>query len=308
MNRMKNQKAIELIELILLTLSKRQRSSLRGIAAEIGISSTWLRKQILRMRKDGLIKSWQLVLNPLSHQQRIFFLLLKTNPNEPRVVNELIGNYDQNSMSSLEGITGEFSLICRFHFPDATEFLDSLDHLYELIGETGFQKYQMIEVIKVHKERGLKVPQLTRQLKSDELDLLLAIQKLGRTLDLPPSTYKIAEEIPDSQPAIYRKLKKWKKENIILGYSINTLYWQSKYIHTYIQAKAPLGKYKSIITFCLKDDRVLDVYRTNQEYSLLIKSRHRNLDDLNNFLKDLYNQTEIEDTLTRIVLDLLRSN
>ncbi len=305
---MNDQKAIDLTELILHTLSIRQRSSLRGIAAEIGISSTWLRKQILKMRRKGLIKSWQLVVNPLSHQRRIFFLLLKTNPNEPRVVNELLDNYDQNSMSSLEGITGEFSLICRFHFPDATEFLDSLDHLYELIGETGFQKYQMIEVIKVHKERGLLVPQLTRQLKSDELKILLAIQKLGRTFDLPPSTYKIAEELPDSQPAIYRKLRKWENENIILGYSINTPYWQSKYIHTYIQVKAPLGKYNSIIDFCLQDERVIDVYRTNQEYSLLIKSRHLNLADLNDFLKILYHQAEIEDTLTRIVLDLLRSN
>ena len=303
-----HQKSIELIDLILHALSIRQRSSLRGIAAEIGLSSTWLRKQILKMKKNGLIKSWKVVLNPLSHQRRIFFLLLKTNPNEPRVVNELLSNYDQNSLSTLEGITGEFSLICRFHFPNATEFLDSLDHIYELIGETGFQKYQMIEVIKVHKEQGLRVPELKKQLKSDELKLLLAIQKLGETFELPPSTYKIAEKLSDNQPTIYRKLKKWENENFILGYSINTPYWHTKYIHTYIQVKAPLGKYNSIITFCLQDKRVINVYRTNQEYSLLIKSRHLNLTDLNNFLKILYQRAEIEDTLTRIVLDLLRSN
>lgn len=308
MSILKNQKSIELIENILHALSTRQRSSLRGVAAEIGLSSTWLRKQILDMRKNGLIKSWQLVLNPLSHQQRIFFLLLKTNPNEPLVVNELLSSYDQNSLSTLEGITGEFSLICRFHFPNATEFLESLDHLYELIGETGFQKYQMIEVIKAHKENGIPIPELKSQIKSEELETLLSIQKLGETFDFPPSTYKIAEKLQDNQPTIYRKLKKWKKENIILGYSVNTPYWQKKYIHSYIQVKAPLGKYLSVIDFCLQDKRVLNVYRTNQEYSLLLKTRHPNLTDLNNFLKMLFQQTEIEDTLTRIVLDLMRSN
>ena len=62
----------------------------------------------MKMRKDGIIHSWQLVLNPSLYQQRIFFLLLKTNPNEPTVVSELLNNYDQNSLSTLEGITGGF--------------------------------------------------------------------------------------------------------------------------------------------------------------------------------------------------------
>ncbi|MFX1286750.1 MAG: hypothetical protein ACFFB5_24140 [Promethearchaeota archaeon] len=305
---MKNQKSDEIIEKILYALSNRRLSSLRGLAAEIGISSTWLRKQILIMRKNGLIKSWQLVLNPLSHQQRIFFLLLKTNPNEPLVVNELLNNYNQNSLSTLEGITGDFSLICRFHFPNATKFLNSLDHLYELIGETGFQKYQMIEVIKVHKEQGFRVTTPKRKLKSDELKILLEIQKLGDTYDFPPSTYKIAKNLNDNQPAIYRKLIKWKNENFILGYSVYTPYWQRKYIHAYIQVKAPLGKYKITTDFCISDNRVRNIYRTNQEYSLLLRTRHHNLSDLNNFLKILYQKAEVEDTLTMIVLDFLRSN
>ncbi len=305
---MKDHNSNELIEVLLNALNARRFFSLRGVAAETGFSSAWLRKQILNMRKNGLITSWQLVLNPLSHQQRIFFFLLKTNPNEPRVINELLNNYDQNSLSTLEGITGEFSLICRFHFPNATAFLESLDHLHELIGETGFQKYQIIEVIKVHKEQGIAVPELKRHLKIDELRILFSIQKLAETFDLPPSTYKLADKMSDNQPSIYRKLKKWKTENFILGYSVATPYWHRKYIHTYIQVKAPLGKYQSAVDFCLQDERVKNVYRTNQEYSLLLKTRHPDLSDLNSFLRILYQQTEIEDTLTRIVIDLLRSN
>lgn len=305
---MKKTESNKFKEKILLALGNRQHSSLRGVAAEIGLSSTWLRKQILFMRKKGDISSWQLILNPWSYQQRIFFFLLKTNPNEPLVVNELLNNYDQNSLSALEGITGEFSLLGRFHFPDATEFLDSLDHLYGLIGETGFQKYQLIEVIKVHKEQGIPVPEIKNPLKSHELEKLLLIQKLGKKFDLPPSTYKIARELNNNQPSLYRKLKTWEKNKIILGYSVETTYWQNNYINAYIQVKAPLGKYQSLISFCLNEKRVVQAYRTNQEYSLLIKTRHSTLSDLSLFLKSLYHHVEVEDTLTRIILDVLRSN
>jgi DNA-binding Lrp family transcriptional regulator len=301
-------KSHDLEERIIEILSFRQNSSLRGLAAEIGLSSSWLKKQILKLCRDGTIKSWQVVLHPLSFQERIFFLLLKTNPNEPSVVNDLLNNYDQNSLSTLEGITGEFSLICRFHFNDTTEFLDSLDHIYELIGETGFQKYQMLEVIKVHKEAGMPVPQIRETLRPREQEKLLAIRKLVERSEIPLSTYQLANKLEESQPAVYRRLKKWKDDNVILGYSINTSYWQEKYIHTYIHVKAPLGKYRSIIDFCNKTKHVIQAYRTNQEYSLLLKTRHRNLTSLNNFLKTLYQQVEVEDTLTTIILDTLRSN
>lgn len=303
---MKKRESNKLTEQILLVLENRKHSSLRGIAPKIGLSSTWFRKRTLKMRREGIIESWQLVLNPSLYQQRIFFLLLKTNPNEPTVVSELLNNYDQGSLSTLEGITGEFSLFCRFHFPSTTEFLDSLDHLYGLIGETGFQKYQMIEVIKVHKERGIFVPEMNDTLKPKELKKLNLIQKLGESSDLPPSTYDIAEKLDESQPATYRRLKRWENKHIILGYSLATSYWQENYLHAYIQVKAPLGKYKSAIDFCLKENRIVHIYRTNQEYSLLLKTRHLTLSDLNDFLKSLYKYAEVEDTLTRIVLDNLR--
>ena len=151
--------SLELTEQILHRLSKMRSSSLRGVAADLGFSSTWFRRRVEKMRSQGVIVAWTLVLNPWSLQQRLFFFLLKTNPTEPRVVAELLDNYPSDSLSVLEGITGDFSLIGRFHFPSATSFLHSLDHLYELIGETGFQKYQMLEVINIYKENGFPVPE-----------------------------------------------------------------------------------------------------------------------------------------------------
>lgn len=296
----------EITKKTISALSSRPTSSIQGIAKDIGLSQRWFKKEILKMKKQGTIKSWQLILNPRLLQQQIFFFLLKTNPNEPRVIKELLTHYDKASLSTIEGITGEYSLIGRFHVPNATDFLDSLDHLYELIGGTGFQKYQIIEVIQVHKEHGISIPEKEYTLKPHELERLHLINKLGEKFNLPPSTYEIAEEIKVSQPTVYRQLKKWRDRKIILGYSVGTSYWSENYIHSYIQIKAPLGKYKSAVEYCINDKRVIEIYRTNQEYSLLIKTRHPTLEDLNQFLNSFYKYTTLTDTITRIVLDYIR--
>lgn len=306
---MQNNNDYKLNERILCRLSFRKNPSLRGAAEEIGISSSKLRKKVAKMRKEKIILSWSLVINPMSMQeQKIFFFLLKTNPNEPKVVTKLLENYDLSKLSHLEGITGEYSLIGKFHFPNASEFLFSLDHLYKLVGETGFKKYQLLEVIKVYKEQGIPCPETSKQLKAYEVERLKKIQFFAHKTEFPPSTYQMAKKLGVSQPVIYRQLKNWKEEKVILGYSLHSSFWQNNYLHSYIQIKAPLGEYQSLINFCLQNNRVVNIYRTNQEYSLLLKTRHPNLADLNNFLKTTYQQAEVEDTLTRIVLDLLRDS
>jgi DNA-binding Lrp family transcriptional regulator len=295
-------------EQILSGLSKRKFPSLRGVAEEIGVSSQWLRRQIQRMRKEGIIKSWEIILNPRSIQQQIFFFLLKTNPNEPNVITKLLKISElktDSELSILEGITGDYSLIGRFHSPNASKFLDSLDHLYELVGKTGFQKFQLVEVIKAYKEHGLPCSEPTRFFKSqdDEHNKIQRIQQLGEESVFPLSSYQIAKKLGVSQPSIYRQLKKWKDEKVIIGYSLCSPFWQDNFLHTYVHVKAPLGKYRSVIDYCLKNDQVIHVYRTNQEYSLLLKTRHATLSELNILLKNLYKHAEIEDTLTRLVLE-----
>jgi DNA-binding Lrp family transcriptional regulator len=144
-------------------------------------------------------------------------------------------------------------------------------------------------------------------LKDSEYQIIQTIQEHGKTLELPPSTYEIAEKLNKHQPSIYRQLKRWKRGNVILGYSLKTTYWEERYIHAYIQVKAPLGKYQIAIDFCHQDTHVIDCFRTNHEYSLLIKTRHSTLTDLNVFLKALYQETKVTDTITHIILDGLRA-
>ena len=123
---------------------------------------------------------------------------------------------------------------------------------------------------------------------------------------MPLTSYQIAQKLEISQPAVAKLVKKWKDESVILGYSITTDYWENNFIHTYIQLKAPLGKYKTVIDYCIHRDEVQDVFRTNHEYSLLLRTRFLSLNALNVFLQELFQHSLIEDTITSVILDFLR--
>jgi DNA-binding Lrp family transcriptional regulator len=296
-----------LSEDILHILCFRSTNSFRGLPGNLGVSSSTFKRNITFLRRSQLIKSWTFVLNPsILAKNKILFFFLKTNPNEPEIVSKLLNKYNNNKLSSLVGITGTYSLIGQFHYPDPSSFLDSLEELYSIVGETGFQKYLLIEAIETKKYSGFKCKEIKRSLRPDELERLHKVIDLNNQSEFPLSSYQLAKRLNVSQPVISRTLTRWKNEHVILGYSYQTDYWKNHYIHSYIQIKTTLGKYKEIIEYCLLNDRVLDVFRTNSEYSLLIKARFINLEDLNNFLKELYINTKLEDTISSVVLDFLR--
>ena len=66
--------------------------------------------------------------------------------------------------------------------------------MYKLVGETGFKKYQLLEVIKVYKEQGIPCSETKKQLKAHEVERLEKIQFFGQKTEFPPSTYQIAKK------------------------------------------------------------------------------------------------------------------
>lgn len=259
------------------------------------------------LKEENIIKSWSFVLNPaIDLKNKLFLFFLKTNPNEPEIVTKLLQQYRKSELSRLVGITGDFSLIGEFYYPTPSSFLDSLEELYTIVGETGFQKYQIIEAIEIKKYSGFKCEEIKQPLRSEEKKKLKKIINLNCNSEFPLSGYQLAKHLNKTQPVISRMLKRWQDDNIILGYSCKTDYWKNNYIHAYIKIKAVLGKYQEIVNFCVPDDRVLDIFRTNSEYSLLLRTCFPNLKSLNDFLKNLYQKNKLEDTLTFIVIDILR--
>ena len=297
----------DLLDEIFFKISFRSNNTLRGLATKLNFSTTRFKNIITYLKREELIKNWTIIINPnISPEMKILFFFLKTNPNEPEVVNKLLKSYDDQALSQLEGITGNFSLVGQFQFISTSHFLDSLEFLYSFAGKTGFQKYQLIEVIEVLKISGFFNPKISRLLRSGEHDKLQKIKTLISEAKMPLTSYQIAQELEISQPAVAKLLKKWKDESIILGYSITTDYWKDNFIHAYIQLKAPLGKYKTVIDYFIHRDEVQDVFRTNHEYSLLLRTRFLSLNALNSFLQDMFRHSLIEDTITSIILDFLR--
>lgn len=292
---------------VLSLISLRSNNSLRGLATKLNLSTSQFKRIINHLRSEKIIKNWSIIINPnILPKMKILLFFLKTNPNEPDVVNKLLGNYNDQELSQLEGITGTYSLVGQFHFIDTSHFLDSLEFLYSLAGKTGFQKYQLIEVIEVLKISGFYSSKINRSLRSGELDKLQKIRTLISNANMPLTSYQIAQKLNKSQPAVAKLLKKWKDETVILGYSIDTDYWNHHFIHAYIQLKVPLGKYQTVIDYCILRNEVQDVFRTNHEYSLLIRTRFLSLDNLNTFLQDVFQHSVVEDTITSIILDFLR--
>ncbi len=297
----------EILNDIIILISNRQNNSLRGLATKLNISTSHFKRLITYLQSEKLIKNWNIVTNPnILPKMKILLFFLKTNPNEPEVVNKLLENYSDQALSQLEGITGNYSLVGQFHYIDTSHFLDSLEFLYSLAGKTGFQKYQLIEVIDVLKISGFCSSKITRSLRLGEHDKLQKIRNITSGAKMPLTSYQIAQQLDISQPAIAKLLKKWKDENIILGYSITTDYWKDHFVHAYIQLKAPLGKYQMVIDYCIDRIEVQDVFRTNHEYSLLLRTRFLSLKDLNSFIKDIFQHSLVEDTITSIILDFLR--
>jgi len=186
----------EILHDIFILISNRSNNSLRGLATELNISTSQFRRIINYLQTEKLIKSWNMVINPnIFPKMKILLFFLKTNPNEPEVVNKLLENYNDQALSQLEGIAGNYSLVAQFHYVDTSHFLDSLEFLYSLAGKTGFQKYQLIEVIDVLKISGFCSSKITRSLRSGEHDKLQKIRTLTSGAKLPLTSYQIAQQL-----------------------------------------------------------------------------------------------------------------
>nr|MDO8115560.1 Lrp/AsnC family transcriptional regulator [Candidatus Sigynarchaeota archaeon] len=120
------------------------------IGSKVGITrqnvSTYLEKFT-----TGKILAYTIVENPNVLESRTFFIEIKTNPEEPDVVEFL---EDITGVRSIDGIIGENSLVVKFAARNNVEFARVLDRVDEIITGTRFQHYKIIECLKTFKDGG----------------------------------------------------------------------------------------------------------------------------------------------------------
>ncbi|MHA2233354.1 MAG: hypothetical protein ACXAB4_12800, partial [Candidatus Hodarchaeales archaeon] len=183
---------------IVLALENRQSLSLKDFIVP-GMSHRSLFRQIRRLKREGKIRRWTVLVNPSAlGLSEVVFLLAKTNPREPKLLEEIKKEFTEE-LYGLYGITGEFSLFGRFAYKSRRDFLEKLRDFDNLMAGTRLQRYEVWEGLDVFKEYGF--PRETCGIISDNSKkVLAAIFKLGSGTDLPPTTIDLARETGLSQP------------------------------------------------------------------------------------------------------------
>ncbi|MFW9897061.1 MAG: Lrp/AsnC ligand binding domain-containing protein, partial [Candidatus Thorarchaeota archaeon] len=131
--------------------------------------------------------------------------------------------------------------------------------------------------------------------------------------DKPISTYEIKNIcyeqllVDISQSTIHNRIKKLEQKEVILNYTVNfnpkKVGFEGKY-YLRIKPKDP-SKYNELAFKLVKNRNITDLFRIGEQLGLFAIVRVKKVEDYADFIRDLYQSDEIEDTLTTFVLDEL---
>ncbi|MHA1450226.1 MAG: Lrp/AsnC ligand binding domain-containing protein, partial [Candidatus Hodarchaeales archaeon] len=269
---------------ILATLFNRETLTLRGIPDQVGISSRSFFNKVRALRKEGIITGWPVIINPWSTGGfRVFFFFIKTNPKEPAVMEQLQqtgGIY----LESLDGITGEQSLLAKFSFQgrDEKQVLDFVSRLDKIASKAKFQSYRIIEALSIYKHCGFEHEKIDAVLKENQAEFLRTLAAACNHSELPPTTAEIAALTGKDQSTASRML------NRLL--------------------KTQPSEMTELVKELVQWKEITSLYRTGQDYSLLLTAFLPRFDDFSNFLKQIYQQEGVVDTFSFPVLDSIKDN
>jgi DNA-binding Lrp family transcriptional regulator len=300
-------------KLILQILLKDNRTSLTEIGQKTGLSRSAVKDRVKRLSENGIILGSTIVVDPaLIGISRTVFFELKTNPHEPWLAKML---EQTGSCDLLDGIAGEFSLLARFRLVDDEHFGRVLRTVDEAMGRSHFKKYRVVNAIKVFKESGVALKADGKKAAAVDatdlriLDMLLNQMAYSKS-PLPLSTVEVSKQLGKfgvtmSQPAVFNRLSRLEKVNVILRRTLKVDYvklgLQTKFI---ARVKANPNVYDSVAQeFLAPMPEIFDLYRTGEEYGLLATVRVRDVAEYNSFLLRMYDSKGIMDTYTTAVLE-----
>jgi len=291
----------------------------------LGYTRQTIKKRFDDLKIEKIISNFTININPniLPINLKYVLLEIKTNPNEPQLLENLL---KISQLKILDGILGEYSLFALFIFHSPEEYYQVLSKIDSIMARSYFKKYRIIETIKVFKTNGIELydNEIDPDFEIDSIDnVILKILQENQNIK-PISTYEIKDIIKDkykdflngmnrqeiSQSTIHNRIKKLEKGNIILNYAINfcpkKIGYRGKYL-VRIKPKDP-SKYNEIALNLEKNSFITDLFRIGEQHGLFAIVRVKKVEDYAEFIKNLYQSNEIEDTLTNFVLDELIPN
>ncbi|KXH72065.1 MAG: hypothetical protein AM326_03830 [Candidatus Thorarchaeota archaeon SMTZ-45] len=294
---------------LLRRLLKNSRSSLANLSQEIGKNRNWIARRIRKLVRDRTILAYVTVFDPAQvYAERNTILLMKTNPRELDVSTGLLA---MPELESLDGISGDYSLLGLFRFRGSGTFVQFLDNVDQVVSKSRADKYQLVQVLTTYKTHGFRLesesarPQLV---SSKDWDLLRTIYRQAPNEDspFPLSQSEIGDRMEPclSQPAVSKATRRLEERGAIVGYSAHIRFANIGLpIKFFLQIKSTPGTIAQTARVVSRMDEVWDLHRTSADYSLFATVRTDSIEGYNQFLRRLYMNEDILDTQSQISLE-----
>ncbi|MFX1447633.1 MAG: Lrp/AsnC ligand binding domain-containing protein [Promethearchaeota archaeon] len=309
---------------IIKSFNNKSKYVISKLSQVLGYTRQTIKNRFDDLKTEKIISTFTININPniLPTNLKYVLLEIKTNPKEPELLENLL---KISQLKILDGILGEYSLFALLIFHSSEEYYQVLSTIDNIMAKSYFKKYHIIETIKVFKTNGIELydDEIDPYFEIDNIDyVILKILEENQTIK-PISTYEIKDIIRDkykgfllemnkkeiSQSTIHNRIKKLEKKNVILNYALNfcpkKIGFNGKYL-VRIKPKDP-SKYNEIALNLEKSSFITDLFRIGEQHGLFAIVRVKKVEDYAEFIKNLYQSDEIEDTLTSFVLDELKT-
>ncbi|MFX0048241.1 MAG: Lrp/AsnC ligand binding domain-containing protein [Candidatus Hermodarchaeota archaeon] len=309
---------------IIKSFNNKSKYVISKLSQVLGYTRQTIKNRFDDLKTEKIISTFTININPniLPTNLKYVLLEIKTNPKEPELLENLL---KISQLKILDGILGEYSLFALLIFHSSEEYYQVLSTIDNIMAKSYFKKYHIIETIKVFKTNGIELydDEIDPYFEIDNIDyVILKILEENQTIK-PISTYEIKDIIRDkyksfliemnkkeiSQSTIHNRIKKLEKKNVILNYALNfcpkKIGFNGKYL-VRIKPKDP-SKYNDIALNLEKSSFITDLFRIGEQHGLFAIVRVKKVEDYAEFIKNLYQSDEIEDTLTSFVLDELKT-
>ncbi len=309
---------------LLEQLYKNSRISSSHLEEKMGLSRQSISKIKNFLWNKKIIYKPTFILNPHVLNLQFFFMEIKTNPSEPRIL-EAISKFEE--ISAFDGILGDYSLIIKFEVQTKKKFAEILAQIDKNISKSLFSSYRIIECIDIFKVGGFILNRNHPVKALDENDKKWELlQLLKRNFNLKKWDERENEHFFSTEEKkilekinLSRTFSNFQEDHIIQNFTIilnNEKFLQlmslgakstkepdlSTKFYIQIQPKH-IGFYTTLAFKLIHEPNIIDLYRTGDEAGLLAVVRTKGLRGLNLFLKKIYNKYEIMNTHTTVVVD-----
>jgi Lrp/AsnC family leucine-responsive transcriptional regulator len=293
---------------LLWALVRNSRADIKEIASQIERGRNWVARKMKRLARNNIIRAYTTIVNPsIVYTERNTILLIKSNPRELDVSKALL---DIAGLESLDGVSGDYSLLGLFRFRRNQSFERFLDKIDCVVAMSDSKSYRLVQVLTTYKSGGFVFEEQdsVRPLTSSEHELIQVIRRQWPSEDhpFPLSQKEIGERMsqPITQPAVSKAINRLEDRGVIVGYSLDLNFAHLGLpIKFFLEIKVRPGKIRETARSITEMDAVWALHRTSEPYSLFATVRSTDIQQYNLFLREIYENRDILDTRSQISLE-----